>query len=79
MTKKISKEVRQRIHDLHSQGTSVKDILSILKLENVTISEKTVYRILRRTMKTMRITRHLLVLMKLTSMSHLQRSKDKKK
>ena len=47
MTKKISKEVRQRIHDLHSQGGSVKDILSILKLENITISEKSIYRILK--------------------------------
>ena len=47
MTKKISKEVRQRIHDLHSQGGSVKDIMSVLKLEYITISEKTVYRILK--------------------------------
>ena len=47
MTKKISKEVRQRIHVLHGQGSSVKDILSILKQEQVTVSEKTVYRILK--------------------------------
>ena len=47
MTKKISKEVRQRIHVLHSQGLTVKDIMSNLKNEQVTISEKTIYRILK--------------------------------
>ena len=47
MTKKISKEVRQRIHVLHGQGSSVKDILSNLRQEQVTISEKTIYRILK--------------------------------
>ena len=47
MTKKISKEVRQRIHELHSQGQTVKDILSNLRQEQVTISEKTIYRILK--------------------------------
>ena len=47
MTKKISKEVRQRIHVLHGQGSSVKDILSILRQEHVTVSEKTIYRILK--------------------------------
>ena len=29
MTKKISKEIRQRIHEPHGQSSSVKDILSI--------------------------------------------------
>ena len=47
MTKKISREVRQRIHVLHGQGSSVKDILSILRQEQVTVSEKTIYRILK--------------------------------
>ena len=47
MTKKISKEIRQRIHELHGQSSSVKDILSILRQEQVTISEKTVYRIIK--------------------------------
>lgn len=47
MTKKISREVRQRIHVLHGQGSSVKDILSIPRQEQVTVSEKTIYRILK--------------------------------
>ena len=47
MTKKISKEVRQRIHVLYSQGLTVKDIMSNLKNEQVAISEKTIYRILK--------------------------------
>ena len=47
MTKKISKETRQRIHELHDQGRSVKDILSSLKQDQVNISEKTIYRILK--------------------------------
>ena len=47
MTKKISKEVRRRIHQLHGQGSSAKDILSNLKQNQVIISEKTIYRILK--------------------------------
>ena len=47
MTKKISKEVRQRIYELHGHGQTGKDILSNLKQEQVTISEKTIYRILK--------------------------------
>ena len=47
MTKKISKEIRQRIHCLNSQGMSVKELLSVLGSDNVIISEKSIYRILK--------------------------------
>ena len=44
MTKKISAEIRHRIYSLSSQGKSVKEILTIL---NHTISDKTIYRIIK--------------------------------
>ena len=48
MTKRISKEVKQRIHELHGQGSSVKYILSILKLEHSNyLREDGIYRILK--------------------------------
>ena len=47
MTKKISKEVRKRIHELHGQSSSVKDILSIFKLEQVTTLGKSICRVLK--------------------------------
>ena len=49
-----------------SQGGFVKDIVSILKLENITISEKSVSRILKEnTEDNARLPRHSLVLMKI--------------
>ena len=47
MTGKISKETRQKIHELHAQNKSVKEILETLKAENISISDSTI----RRTIK----------------------------
>ena len=47
MTKKIPKEIRSRIHCLHNEGKSVKEVLSLLKQDNVLISDKTIYRIIK--------------------------------
>ena len=47
MTKRISKEIRNRIHYLHQEGRSVKEILYILNGDNVVISDKTIYRIIK--------------------------------
>jgi len=47
MPAKISKEVRQRIHELHKESKSVREILSILKSEGVKISDKSIYNIIK--------------------------------
>ena len=46
MTKKISQEVRKEIHILKEEGKKVKEILSILNGKGISISDKTIYRIL---------------------------------
>lgn len=43
----ISKEIRQAIYNLHDQGKSVKEIYSVLKMQNISISEKSVSRIVK--------------------------------
>ena len=47
MTGKISVEIRQKIYDLHNQNKNVKEILELLKADNIQISESTI----RRTIK----------------------------
>ena len=47
MPAKISKEVRQRIHELHKESKPVREILSILKSEGVKISDKSIYNIIK--------------------------------
>ena len=47
MPAKISKEVRQRIYELHRESKPVKEILSILKSEGVKISDKSIYNIIK--------------------------------
>ena len=51
MTKKISKEIRSKIYSLHNEDKSVKEILSILRQENISISDKTIYRIIKENKK----------------------------
>lgn len=43
----ISKEIRQAIYNLHDQGKSIKEIYSVLKMQNISISEKYVSRIVK--------------------------------
>ena len=40
MPAKITKEVRERIYDLNKEGKSVKEILVILGVDGIKISEK---------------------------------------
>ena len=47
MPAKISKEVRQRIHELREESKPVREILSILKSEGVKISDKSIYNIIK--------------------------------
>ena len=47
MSAKISKEVRQRIYELHKESKTVREILSILKSEGVKISDKSIYNIIK--------------------------------
>ena len=47
MPAKISKEIRQRIHELHKESKPVREILSILKSEGVKISDKSIYNIIK--------------------------------
>ena len=47
MPAKISKEVRQRIHELHKESKPVREILSILKSEGVKISDNSIYNIIK--------------------------------
>ena len=47
MPAKITKEVRERIYDLNKEGKSVKEILVILGVDGIKISDKSIYRILK--------------------------------
>ena len=47
MPAKISKEVRQRIYELHKESKPVREILSLLKSEGVKISDKSIYNIIK--------------------------------
>ena len=47
MPAKISKEVRQRIYELHIESKPVREILSILKSEGIKISDKSIYNIIK--------------------------------
>ena len=47
MPAKITKEVRERIYVLNKEGKSVKEILVILGVDGIKISDKSIYRILK--------------------------------
>ena len=47
MPAKFSKEVRQRIYELHIESKPVREILTILKSEGIKISDKSIYNIIK--------------------------------
>ena len=47
MPAKFSKEVRQRIYELHTESKPVREILTILKSEGIKISDKSIYNIIK--------------------------------
>ena len=47
MPAKITKEVRERIYVLNKEGKNVKEILVIMGVDGIKISDKSIYRILK--------------------------------